>query len=100
MTSLIWLAIDAERRRQDELWEQQNHPDSVQHRAVMLSHLTAMRKLNDHNARVGKTNWLAILGEEIAEAVTAETEGERRQELIECAAVVVAWIEAVDRRMA
>ena len=47
--------------------------------------------------------WTAILAEEFGEAAkevleTGAMNGKLRYELIQCAAVCVAWIEALDRR--
>lgn len=42
--------------------------------------------------------WLTILIEEIGEAVKSQNEGRKwRHELVESAAVLVAWLEDVDR---
>lgn len=48
--------------------------------------------------------WFAILAEEVGEAAEAALEndqgrGELREELVQTAAVAVAWIEAIDRRL-
>ncbi len=62
-----------ERKRQDQLWGEQNH----------------------HPYK-----WLAILGEEVGEANKAVLEGSMikyRNELIHAAAVAVAAVEALDR---
>ena len=59
------------------------------------------------NAKWGEQNhddytWLAILTEEVGEAAQAmlqEQGVERvREELVQSAAVIVAWLEAMDRR--
>lgn len=75
----IMAAIEEERDRQDKKWGQQNHADYT---------------------------WLAILSEEIGEAAqaTLHTEfggraaGTVEYELIQAAAVIVAWLECIDRR--
>jgi hypothetical protein len=41
-----------------------------------------------------------IFIEEVAEAIGAANEDRLREELVQCAAVAVAWIEAIDRRKA
>jgi NTP pyrophosphatase (non-canonical NTP hydrolase) len=73
-------AVSIERRAQIEQWgDQSGHPD---------------------------TTWLAILTEEVGEAAQAvlhdkfggKAAGELRWELIQVAAVAVAWIEAIDKR--
>lgn len=70
--------VRAERGRQDAKWGEQNHNDFV---------------------------WGAILGEEVGEAQQQalwlhfeKGEGDVRGELIQAAAVIVAWIECIDRR--
>jgi hypothetical protein len=71
--------VHFERHRQDEKWGEQNHTDSL---------------------------WSHILGEEYGEACRAVNEvvwgglstAHLREELIQVAAVAVAWIECIDRR--
>lgn len=74
--------IEFERDRQDQQWgDQSHHPD---------------------------TTWLAILTEELGECAQAvlhdqfggKAAGTLRDELVQVAAVAVAWIEAVDKRAA
>lgn len=48
--------------------------------------------------RVGKGTWRHILQEEVAEAFAELDPAPLREELIQVAAVAVAWIEAIDRR--
>lgn len=79
----IFAAIDEERIKQDAKWGQQDHDDLL---------------------------WGAILAEEVGEAAQAalfskynpcdmHTNG-LRQELTQAAAVIVAWLEAINRRQA
>lgn len=73
--------VRRERARQDVMWGEQNHDDA---------------------------GWNYILGEEYGEVQKALCEnhfdyagadpGEIRKELIETAAVAIAWVEAIDRR--
>lgn len=62
-----------ERKRQDELWGEQNHDDGI---------------------------WLAILVEEVGEVANDINERSKklREELIQVAAVAVSWVESIDRR--
>jgi hypothetical protein len=64
-----------ERARQDQKWGQQNHDDPL---------------------------WLAILAEEFGEVAKDVVENQVaagvREELIQTAAVCIAWVEAIDRR--
>jgi len=62
----------AERARQDEKWGQRNHGDIA---------------------------WSVILGEEVGEACRAILEeGDVEREVVQIAAVAVAWLEAIYRR--
>lgn len=69
--------VQAERERQEQTWGRQDHADPI---------------------------WLAVLTEEVGEAaqgVLHEMFGgtaKARPELVQVAAVVVAWIECIDRR--
>lgn len=70
--------VAAERARQDERWGEQNQDDFV---------------------------WGAILAEEVGEVNRAMLEardgnggGNLREELLQVAAVAVAWVESIDRR--
>src|SRR5690606_12826726 len=62
------------------------------------------RDLCEHRARTGHLSWVDILVEEVAEAIEAATlhgEGdELRAEVVQVAAVAVAWLEAIDARAA
>lgn len=72
--------IDGERGRQNAKWGEQNHTDPL---------------------------WLAIATEELGEAAqevlteefgtAGNGHGDLREELVQCAAVLVAWIECIDR---
>lgn len=79
--SQVFDDVNDERNRQDAKWGEQNHLDVV---------------------------WNAILMEEVGEAsqevlttafgAAAKGHGDLREELVQVAAVAVAWIEAIDRR--
>ena len=107
--------IRAERARQDRKWGAQDHPDlcpvltsrpcgaTPQHHAEDLEIPTASRAkyLCDSAFVAGRAHWGAILSEEIAEAVEAAALGDvdaLRKELVQSAAVIVAWLEVLDRR--
>ena len=116
----VFEAINAERRRQDEKWDEQNHPDvdpvltgrpggcDPQRMAEEYEIPTATRaRANcDGEAKAGNCTWAHIAVEEMAEAVEAATDAAQgrgvlaalRKELVQLAAVIVAWIEAIDRR--
>jgi len=88
-----------ERRRQDEKWGEQNHPDGtggVQARALS----DALRELCDREHEAGAPTWAAILAEEVGEAFAESDEDALRVELLQVAAVAQQWVEALDRRRA
>ncbi len=112
-------AVLEERARQDAKWGQQNHPDGTGPRTTPLfspvefldDHLTAdivARKLRDrcerrfaidprHREEPAGT-WRDIFLEEGFEALAEDDPMKLRGELVQSAAVLVAWIEAIDRR--
>lgn len=96
--------VEAERARQDEKWGEQNHPDlpGVRHPGYALA--ANMWKVDNAGRMAeGCLAWDGILLEEVFEALEqAELANEvgLRQELIQVAAVVVAHVEAIDRRAA
>lgn len=80
----VFWQVYEERKRQDDKWGEQNHPDPV---------------------------WALILGEEFGELQKAILEApdnvnpeaevhDTREELIHVAAVALQWLEAIDRRVA
>lgn len=85
-----------ERDRQDERWGQQNHPDGTHVRWRQKADL--MKSLNTEFAQSGAITWMDILEEEFWEAMGETDPKALRDELIQVAAVAVAWIEAIDRR--
>lgn len=93
--------VARERARQDAKWGEQNHPDIPTASYVF----DTLEIPNEQRARflceTGTTNWAAVLIEELAEAVQAAEDHDvtgLRAELVQIAAVAVAWVEAVDRR--
>lgn len=88
--------IDDERDRQDKRWGEQNHPDGTS--ATREHFATSARRRADINAKDGSLTWLDILQEETQEAFAETDPDNLREELVQCGAVIVAWIEAIDRR--
>ncbi|MER7213145.1 hypothetical protein ABT340_39290 [Streptosporangium sp. NPDC000239] len=89
--------LRAERARQDARWGEQNHPDGTglpiyQHSAHRH------REHAERAAAAGVLAWRDILQEEVYEALAEGDPATLRAELIQVAAVAVAWIEAIDRR--
>ena len=108
----IFEAIKEERERQEKKWGQQNHPILDQ---VLLSREGSCvpermceeyeiptewraKSLCNGNFSRGTGTYMHILIEEVSEAVSCLSDTESmRKELIQCAAVVVAMIESLDR---
>jgi hypothetical protein len=88
--------IAAERIRQDAKWGEQNHPDGTG-RPGDAEEATRLRAACKANGPA-EDNWRDILTEEVAEAFAETGPDALRAELIQVAAVVVAWIGAIDRR--
>lgn len=92
----VYSEIGRERAAQDAKWGEQNHPDGTGRPGDGFQAEMA-REICKANGP-GEDNWRDILTEEVHEAY-AETDPARlRAELVQVAAVVVAWIEAIDRR--
>lgn len=92
----ICTEIADERVRQDEKWGEQNHPDGT---SVDLENVArGMRAKCQSNADRGVLTFRDILEEELWEAYAEEDPALLRAELVQCAAVLVNWIGAIDRR--
>lgn len=87
----------AERVTQDAKWGEQNHPDGTGSASDALIR-DQLRKQCDHAAELGECTWKKILHEEVYEAFAEKDPQRLREELIQVAAVAVAWVEAIDRR--
>ncbi len=92
-----------ERRKQDEKWGEQNHPDFPDEIDFFFYFdLPAVQSVKDDCARNhlhGTDDWATILLEEFVEAMDEQDDPAKlRTELIQVAAVCVAWVEAIDRR--
>lgn len=92
--------VRAERAAQDHKWGEQNHPDHP-HTGPSADAWAALVTLLESEARAslhrGPT-WAAILLEEVGEALQEDDPARLRAELVQVAAVAVAWVEAIDRR--
>lgn len=101
MTDNVLEEIRAERQRQIALWGEENHPmvyEGYDHEDRKRS-LEIIRIKNKSSAKTGNENWHDILTEEFFE-VFAETDPvKQREELVQVAAVAVAMIECLDRKM-
>jgi hypothetical protein len=98
--------IQAERKRQDEKWGEQNHPfvpPNLSNDDVIdyVNNSIMARDFCDQEFSAGRGTWNEILNEEYHEAFAEAALGnvkEFREELIQVAAVVVAMIECLDRK--
>lgn len=89
-----------ERVRQDEKWGQQDHPDGTGPTIPTLNAVEHARNECNYVFRHGLGTWRHVLAEEFAEAMAESDPARLREELIQVAAVAVAWVEAIDRRTA
>lgn len=104
------MEVSVERGAQDLKWGAQNHPDvaydaPIEAVAYLLGIPTADTARDNCEAtfKAGRPSWSHVLVEEVCEAIEAGCESDPthlREELVQCAAVCVAWIEAIDRRAA
>lgn len=107
--------VAEERRRQNEKWGEQNHPDGTgddvallrgralpkphEHVAVTMGTLAyTARQVTDEAAAAGRVTWADILLEEVGEALAERDPAALRRELVQVAAVCTQWAEAIDRR--
>lgn len=89
--------ISAERERQNVKWGVQDHPDgtggdlakSLRQSSIATCEIAAAE---------GRLTWRDIMREEVAEAYAETDPALLRAELVQVAAVAVAWIECIDRR--
>jgi hypothetical protein len=96
---LVLAGVNAERKRQDERWGEQNHPYVAHHtgRDWLIDAAESWKRANAARVEHGALAWDGILLEEVFEAL-AEVDAERRiEELTQVAAVAVAMIEAIRR---
>lgn len=95
--TIVFADILSERERQDSKWGEQNHPDGTGGAGAAVV-CKMLQDIVDGEAADGSSNWLSILAEEVAEAFAETDTAALRGELVQVAAVVVQWIEAIDRR--
>lgn len=88
--------VAAERGRQDKTFGEQNHPDGTNH--LNINWANHSRNLTQSAALEERLTWAHVLQEEFTEALAEVEPLPLRAELVQVAAVAVAWIEAIDRR--
>lgn len=86
-----------ERTDQDAKWGKQDHADGTggEGRERIAS---AARQSCELKFERNRGTWADIFEEEAAEALAESDPALLREELIQVAAVAVAWVEAIDRR--
>lgn len=97
LTTAVLNDIFTERERQQEKWGEQNHPDGTGE-GWYVEKATYARWDAEWAVANGNLSWLLILREEFYEAMAESDPTRLREELIQVAAVAVAWVEAIDRR--
>ncbi|HVV52180.1 MAG TPA: hypothetical protein VHO06_21100 [Polyangia bacterium] len=90
--------VREERMRQHERWGEQNLPDGTRNARANRTRRGAARRACDKAAASGKLTWLDVAEEEHAEIRCEEDVDRLRAEIIQKAAVLVQWVEAIDRR--
>jgi hypothetical protein len=97
--------VAAERARQDFVFSEQNHEDGTGPWVKNPDRMSNMEDQRDiaradcqEAAKDGSLTWMLILREEFYEAFAEADPAALRAELIQVAAVAVAWVEAIDRR--
>lgn len=114
-TTPILAEIAAERARQEAKWGQQNHPDGTGPKTTPVAEIVRgkanaivnrhyafglafqAKSATDAHAKDGTITYADIFLEEVFEALAEEDQDKLRTELIQCAAVAVAWAEKIDR---
>lgn len=103
--------VAVERATQDAKWGEQNHPNGTGPDLPILR-LTDVnldlrtgeelagifRRRTDDRAKCGRLSYMDILLEEVFEATAEADVTHLRTELIQVAAVAVAWVEKIDRQ--
>lgn len=90
--------VSRERLRQHARWGEQNLPDGTRNARANRTRRGAAKRACDKAAASGKLTWLDVAEEEHAEIRCEEDVDRLRAEIIQKAAVLVQWVEAIDRR--
>ena len=112
-TAAVLREVYAERTSQDRKWGEQNHPDGTGPSVLVLygggsenldlryglELANHFRERCDKRHKQGWGSYLDILLEEVFEAAAENGTDALRAELLQVAAVAVAWVEKLDRGM-
>lgn len=107
----VLLEVGQERSRQDKKWGEQNHRDGtgpdVLEQSDVLDLLSSVdseqgvaewaRSRCEHAFAQAEGTFEHILTEEWGEAIDSDSPADLRAELLQVAAVAVAWVEKIDR---
>ena len=104
-TEKVLNEVLAERVRQEEKWGEQNHPDGTgpdveletPYGNYMEELADSHKNHTDFKAEYGGLTYKDIFLEEVFEALAEENPISLREELVQTAAVAVAWVEKIDR---
>jgi len=117
-TGPVLAEVAAERSRQETKWGQQNHPNGTGEKTTPMAEIARgpghaivnrhyafglafnAKEATDSHAKEGTLTYADIFLEEVFEALAEEDPAKLRTELIQCAAVAVAWAEKIDRDQA
>lgn len=99
ITDRVLSQVLAERIAQDTKWGEQNHNDGTGNKSQQ-DRAEFARRWCKSAFESGYGTWADVLTEEVAEAEAERDPATLRAELLQVAAVAVAWIEAIDRRTA
>jgi hypothetical protein len=100
LTANLWRIfgeLETERALQDAEFGTQHLEDGIRWVGDEPA-MRAARKTCEFDTAHGTLTWRVVLWEEVREAFAALSEADLRNELIQVAAVAVAWIEDIDRR--
>jgi len=92
----VLVLVANERKRQDSLWGEQNHPNGTSYQ-LYKHDATYAKATYERLAAQKKATWLSILMEEFYEAAEEENPERLQAELIQLASVAVAWAQAIER---
>src|ERR1044072_1361521 len=105
VTDAVLAEVKAERGRQDARWGEQNHPliggaFKTRSRRLYAEDAEYWKRINDHRVATNTMGWDSIAAEELFETLEAKTLEEAREEAVQAAAVFVAMVESIDRKIA
>lgn len=98
-TRVVLGDVSRERLRQDFAIGRQDHPDGTGGAMEQIT-VEAVRRATQRATDRGELTWRNILAEQVYEAFAEQSWDMLRADLVQVAAVAVAWVEDIDRRIA